>query len=275
MASAQRPAGVSKTAFARTERERLRPMRDAAMQQACPDCEAQAGEECKGRRGRRRAPHKCRYKGITVAAAPVVKLVRSAQTSEDILKRTLRLAAEDYGSNLRLGFADYPPDCLQSPIEVAMWLAFIHEERGGLRRFTVEYTPDWRKEPYFVEYGKEPPEETRATIFPQAVIGSYRVDFLACVRHAMGDRRLERFIVVECDGHDFHHASKAQVERDKGRDRFFAREGMLVMRFAGSEIYRNPLLCADQVAAAAEAIYNEWINGIVDADFARWKAAQG
>ncbi|MBC8492277.1 MAG: DUF559 domain-containing protein [Chloroflexi bacterium] len=55
------------------------------------------------------------------------------------------------------------------------------------------------------------------------------------------------FFAVECDGRDYHNQHKA-IERDKWRDRIFAARGMQVMRFTGSEIFRNAIGCARQVA---------------------------
>jgi len=71
----------------------------------------------------------------------------------------------------------------------------------------------------------------------------YRLDFLfkLCLR---GDYRL---LAVECDGHDFHERTKEQAARDRSRDRVLLEAGLPVVRFTGSEIYRNPQRCADEV----------------------------
>ena len=45
-------------------------------------------------------------------------------------------------------------------------------------------------------------------------------------------------IAVECDGHEFHEKTKQQAARDKARDRD---------RFTGSEIWKDPGACADEV----------------------------
>jgi very-short-patch-repair endonuclease len=73
----------------------------------------------------------------------------------------------------------------------------------------------------------------------QMQIGPYRVDFL----YVCGNRRL----VVECDGFEFHDRTKEQAERDKARDRDLAALGYTVMRFTGSEIWRNPFAAASEV----------------------------
>jgi very-short-patch-repair endonuclease len=76
--------------------------------------------------------------------------------------------------------------------------------------------------------------------WPQASVGSYRVDFLLC-QHLKGETR---WLVVECDGHAFHEVTKEQAIRDKKRDRFFTSIGLPVVHFTGSELNANAFLCA-------------------------------
>lgn len=77
-------------------------------------------------------------------------------------------------------------------------------------------------------------------VWPQAKIGNYRLDFLAVHVEPNGRRN---FVAVECDGHDFHEKTKRQAAHDKMRDRFLTAQGIKVLRFTGSEIYRDPLAC--------------------------------
>jgi very-short-patch-repair endonuclease len=78
----------------------------------------------------------------------------------------------------------------------------------------------------------------------QAERMGYRVDFLIC--SFFGSRRQE--LVVECDGHEFH-ANKLAAARDRERDRrLLALAGIQTIRFTGSEVYKEPLRCARQVA---------------------------
>lgn len=76
---------------------------------------------------------------------------------------------------------------------------------------------------------------------PQVPIGAYRADFLLTYRHYTGAGVAA---VIECDGHNFHEKTKEQAQRDKERDRHFQSLGLLVLRYSGSEIYRDPLKCA-------------------------------
>lgn len=78
-----------------------------------------------------------------------------------------------------------------------------------------------------------------AHLWPQAKIGNYRVDFLFVNIGKQG----RRLVVVECDGHDFHERTKEQAGRDKARDRYLVSRGIIVLRFTGSEIYRDPWVC--------------------------------
>ena len=90
-------------------------------------------------------------------------------------------------------------------------------------------------------------------IQPQMPIGKYCADFFVdCVAwlpngsgHAMA--------VIECDGHDYHERTKEQARHDKARDRYFASLGLIVLRYTGSEIHRDPLACAVSALKLIEA----------------------
>ncbi len=72
---------------------------------------------------------------------------------------------------------------------------------------------------------------------------NYRVDFCLC---------LEQFdtsydIVVECDGYQFHQKTKQQVKNDNEREMRLKLLGYDVLRFSGSQIYENPIKCANDI----------------------------
>lgn len=77
----------------------------------------------------------------------------------------------------------------------------------------------------------------------QAPIKNYKADFLIWVAAgaAIGG------IVIECDGHAFHEKNKEQAARDKKRDREILAAGYPVLRFTGSEIYKDTKSCVEQV----------------------------
>lgn len=72
----------------------------------------------------------------------------------------------------------------------------------------------------------------------------YRVDFFIGVKYK--NQGLKGF-VVECDGHDFHQKTKAQVERDNERTRDLQACGYEVIRFSGSEIYHKTEQCVKEI----------------------------
>lgn len=78
----------------------------------------------------------------------------------------------------------------------------------------------------------------------QCVVGDYRVDFLFYAKRA---GHTDFWLAVECDGHDFHEKTKEQAQKDKSRDREVLALGVQTIRFTGSEIWMNPLRCADVV----------------------------
>lgn len=73
----------------------------------------------------------------------------------------------------------------------------------------------------------------------------YRADFLIPVSNPKTNK--EMLFVVECDGHEFHQKTKAQVERDNIRNRNMTSNGYIVIRFSGSEVFKNSYKCAREV----------------------------
>jgi very-short-patch-repair endonuclease len=56
-----------------------------------------------------------------------------------------------------------------------------------------------------------------------------------------------RQIAIELDGHDFHERTKEQAAQDRARERTIVRHGYIIQRFTGSEVYRNPRKCVEEV----------------------------
>jgi very-short-patch-repair endonuclease len=86
-------------------------------------------------------------------------------------------------------------------------------------------------------------------VFPQETIETdnhnYRVDFLIvseCLNNGT-----DHEVIVECDGHEFHEKTKAQVKRRNDRDYDLKMAGYDVLHFSGSEIYNNPVECVAKV----------------------------
>jgi very-short-patch-repair endonuclease len=81
-------------------------------------------------------------------------------------------------------------------------------------------------------------------VCPQVSIAGYRVDFFAAYQNC-SDR--VGGLIVEIDGHEFHEKTKDQVSRDKSRERALQAEGYRVFRYSGSDVWRSPFECADEV----------------------------
>jgi len=88
-----------------------------------------------------------------------------------------------------------------------------------------------------------------AYVFPQAQVDGYRIDFLVVANWSDG----RRYYVVECDGHDYHERTKQQASHDKKRDRHFTLKGWNVLRYTGSDIWRDARSIAYEILNAAFA----------------------
>lgn len=68
-------------------------------------------------------------------------------------------------------------------------------------------------------------------------------------------------LVVECDGHDFHERTKEQAKRDRSYDRKLTAAGITLLRFTGSEIFRDPKKCAEEIQAVLEKKMGAIVEG--------------
>ncbi|MEO0449076.1 MAG: DUF559 domain-containing protein [Pseudomonadota bacterium] len=126
-------------------------------------------------------------------------------------------------------------DMCESPIEQRMLIALLNS-----RAFCDGFTsPSVRT----LESALGIQGVSAPSIIPQMPVGRYRIDF-GVIWH-LADQKV--CLAVECDGHDFHEKTKEQAKRDKARDRYLIASGWPVIRFTGSEIFKNALECADEV----------------------------
>jgi len=103
----------------------------------------------------------------------------------------------------------------------------IYRDRG-------ELAADIAKEPF-----------SGVCVEQQVELGDWRADFV--IHEYDWTCEKWRSVIVECDGHDFHERTKEQAARDRSRDRRASLSGATVLRFTGSEIWNDPLGCAEQV----------------------------
>jgi very-short-patch-repair endonuclease len=137
----------------------------------------------------------------------------------------------------------------ESPIE-ALLLAALHKHtRLGCDNFQFLLTDKPDAKPAFDE---------AAFVYTQICVGEYRADILIHDVSMPIDLRDPSWMIVECDGHEYHERTKEQARRDKKRDRFFTAQGFKVLRFTGSEIWADPDACADEIVENLAS--NDWMR---------------
>jgi very-short-patch-repair endonuclease len=114
-------------------------------------------------------------------------------------------------------------DRCESPIE---WM-FAHALLFS-RRFSFEPTASGS--------GAVAKDRSGMLLGQQVEVGRFRIDF------TMWQRDFK--LAIEIDGHEFHHATKEQVNSDNDRDMDLTRRGWRVVRFSGSRVRAEAYTCA-------------------------------
>lgn len=161
----------------------------------------------------------------------------------------IKEAAETEAMRFLEGYDGLKARC-ESPIEELLMAALYAGAQISEYNIHFMLTSTPPAEPYF---------DRAAFVYQQVTVGNYRVDILVVDATIPTDQKKPRWMVVECDGHDFHERTKEQARRDKQRDRFFQSIGCKVLRFTGSEIWAKPEECADEVFDELAA-NDEWRN---------------
>jgi very-short-patch-repair endonuclease len=119
----------------------------------------------------------------------------------------------------------------ESPIEAQFLTAFF------LVCVKEAQSPDRR--PQSIDIGASCIDKYASIVIePQVLIDSYRVDFLITYGTT--------YLVVECDGHDFHSLTEEQEINDRERDEWLVKHGYTVFRITGSEIFGDARACAER-----------------------------
>lgn len=80
-------------------------------------------------------------------------------------------------------------------------------------------------------------DRPRVFVFAQQPIEPFRADFLLVGRSPLEAE--PRFVIVECDGAEYH-SSPEQQKYDRRRQAALQKTGFRVVRFTGTELYREP-----------------------------------
>lgn len=146
---------------------------------------------------------------------------------------------------------------ITSPIEQAFLVAFEIISKSKSYCETVLYRIEMSEDLVW-DFGDISASSIHITVEPQKIFGKYRVDFLIrFCEHIKSEEKKNYFrirdLIVECDGHDFHERTKEQASRDRKKDRYLQELGYKVYRFTGSDIWKNPFECAEDVLKSLTA----------------------
>ncbi|MBN1255995.1 MAG: DUF559 domain-containing protein [Deltaproteobacteria bacterium] len=100
----------------------------------------------------------------------------------------------------------------------------------------------------------------------------YRVDiylYLTRFQHSDGSNTDEVWpelarLVVEVDGHEFHDRTKHQASRDRKRDRELMFNGYPTIRFTGTDVFNDPMLCAEDINLQVNELANTILQDYID-----------
>jgi very-short-patch-repair endonuclease len=148
---------------------------------------------------------------------------------DEIFEESKASIIDDLEHDFALGLSS-----CESPIERLFMAALLNPDT--IRQFDITTRSIMRPPSRLIAHASPPPM-VGLYIYPQIIIGDYRVDFyLSLVEH---DKH--HALIVECDGHDFHEKTKEQARRDKARDRYLVGQGYRLIRFTGAEIFADPI----------------------------------
>jgi very-short-patch-repair endonuclease len=154
-------------------------------------------------------------------------------------------AAERARQVVMVGLGQLSYEHTESPIEqlmlMALYLSDLHYGRNSdVWGHSIAHSSNFIR-----QHCENTKHKCGVFIYPQMPVLEYRVDFLIGAMTAPD--AVPHWVVVECDGHDYHERTAAQAEHDRARDRAMTAAGYRVFRFTGREIWRNPQACADEV----------------------------
>jgi very-short-patch-repair endonuclease len=108
----------------------------------------------------------------------------------------------------------------------------------------------------------------------QAKVGTRIADFMLAMAGLSG--RVTT-VIIECDGRDYHDRDLKQICADKKRDRELVAIGHPTIRFAGSDIWRDPVKCATEAIQTLLTLHereNDNYYDDIDVEFEAWQAKQ-
>ena len=104
----------------------------------------------------------------------------------------------------------------------------------------------------------------RLVIESQFKVLKYRVDFKITLidgyRTSAGLPHASTSILVECDGHNWHDRTKQQAAADRKRSNAIVTSGHTLLRFTGSQIFKDAEACAVEVITALSKMHQREVG---------------
>lgn len=185
----------------------------------------------------------------------IIGLCHRAIDKSDILLAWLD-SHDAYGTIAEIGYASAKGKFVYvaSPTLVDdLWFVYLsassplsqraHDSPASALRDMINLYSELRKEEIYRDNLESPIEKMFwhegaayliGGLVPQVKVGKYRLDFGIPI-----DK-----IGIELDGHAYH-STKKQREGDAVRQRFLESQGWKIIRFTGTEVYRDPGKCVD------------------------------
>lgn len=168
----------------------------------------------------------------------------------------LALTYMDYLNDIgRLNTPDEILTCgfkCNSPIETLFYLAFFIYDQEYCRT-TGKINTDYSHFGYTLKSFLGLDKQYEINVDGKKYISDFGVTLIdvKCTYDENGklniiDNSKDLRILIECDGHEFHQKTKKQVEYDNERQLALQTAGYEVIRFSGSQIYKDPLGCAEK-----------------------------
>jgi len=159
---------------------------------------------------------------------------------EYLEERSQELATKFY-SYIISEFDENPDRVIESPVEQLFYIEWrFREFRGDIDLYLMPQFQDKSTGKYRLDF---------AIDFIQEMISRYGEIAVGMENPKLG---------IEIDSHVWHERTKEQVEYHKKRERFLISKGWKLLRFTGSEIYRNPSKCVDETLEVAYLLRKEF-----------------
>jgi very-short-patch-repair endonuclease len=177
--------------------------------------------------------------------ADLIMATSDAMEKYNTLAGRLDLLAQVYGDQLGL-----PAHSLQGDIAARLdWYKkrlVVEFERTVKRDLNTHKVVSPIEQIFLLEWRfLKADERYGVKIQPQRKLNIEGVDYTIDFLVQSADKRLK--LGIELDGHEFHERTKEQAARDKARERKIVRQGYTILRFTGSEVFRNPRKCVNEV----------------------------